>query len=96
MPSPSLAVCTDDVMPCPAKRSEIFPIAWTGIPCAVRRSRSVSRDRWHREVVTVGGAGELPRRANERAGDHTPEPETLDGQLVGNLAQPVELRNRNH
>src|SRR5207253_699439 len=44
MPSSSLAVCTARVMPRPANRSSIFPIATTGNPFAFTRSSSVSPD----------------------------------------------------
>ena len=48
------------------------------------------------EIVTIRGALELSRRADERARDHPPDAHALDDELVGDAADAVLLLDRNH
>ena len=94
MPSSSLAVWIARVMPRPANRSSILPIATTGRDAAVIAIEQRLARRRQRVVVAVRGARELPGRADERARDDAADAESLADQPVGDLAGAIELGHR--
>ena len=67
MPWSSLVVWTAVVMPRPANRSSILPIATTGVPAVLQPVEQRRRERRQREVAAVRGPLERARRRRRTA-----------------------------
>ena len=96
MPSASLDVGTARLTPRPANRSLTLPIEITPIPRLDKRVQQRRPGRFERVVVTIGGAREGARHADERPCDDAANTRPARREIERRFADSVLLRDRDH